>query len=125
MPPGGTKTPPAALCGLRLNSGDMTMPEAPNAHPTASTGERGSPGGPAPDRPDLADKARDQVDKLAEQASRVATAALHEAREAGERAQEIAGQIRPALLKSLREQPMATLAGAAVVGFLLGALWKR
>ena len=27
--------------------------------------------------------------------------------------------------KSLKEQPMATLAGAAVIGFVLGALWKK
>jgi ElaB/YqjD/DUF883 family membrane-anchored ribosome-binding protein len=45
-------------------------------------------------------------------------------RDAGERVQEVAGNFRGAVDKSVREQPMATLAMAAVLGFVLGAIWK-
>jgi len=38
--------------------------------------------------------------------------------------QEVAGNFKGALDKSVSEQPMATLAMAAVLGFILGALWK-
>ena len=43
----------------------------------------------------------------------------------GEQAQDAAKQVRPFVEKALKEQPMATLAGGAVLGFLLGALWKK
>jgi ElaB/YqjD/DUF883 family membrane-anchored ribosome-binding protein len=45
-------------------------------------------------------------------------------REASERVGEVAGNIKGAVDKSVREQPMATLAVAAAFGFVLGALWK-
>jgi ElaB/YqjD/DUF883 family membrane-anchored ribosome-binding protein len=45
-------------------------------------------------------------------------------REAGERVQEVAGNFKGAVDRSVKDQPMATLAMAAVVGFVLGALWK-
>jgi ElaB/YqjD/DUF883 family membrane-anchored ribosome-binding protein len=44
--------------------------------------------------------------------------------EAGERVQEVAGNLKGAVQKSARDQPMATIAVAAAVGFVLGALWK-
>jgi ElaB/YqjD/DUF883 family membrane-anchored ribosome-binding protein len=46
-------------------------------------------------------------------------------RDAGERMQEVAGNLKGAVDKSVKEQPMATLALAAIAGFVLGALWKR
>ena len=42
----------------------------------------------------------------------------------GERMQEVAGNLKGALNQSIKDQPMATLAGAAIVGFVLGAIWK-
>ena len=33
--------------------------------------------------------------------------------------------IRPFVEKSMKEQPIATLAGVAVLAFALGALWKK
>jgi ElaB/YqjD/DUF883 family membrane-anchored ribosome-binding protein len=48
-----------------------------------------------------------------------------QAREYGEQAQEAVKQVKPFFEKSLEEQPMATLAGAAVLGFVLGVLWKK
>ena len=50
--------------------------------------------------------------------------ATQQGREAGERIQEVAGNVRGAVDKSIKDQPIATLAVAAVAGFVLGALWK-
>jgi ElaB/YqjD/DUF883 family membrane-anchored ribosome-binding protein len=45
-------------------------------------------------------------------------------RAAGQQVQEVAGNIKGADDKSIKEQPMATLALVAALGFVLGALWK-
>ena len=37
---------------------------------------------------------------------------------------EVAGNLKGAVDKSVKDQPMATLALAAAVGFVLGAIWK-
>ena len=73
---------------------------------------------------DLKDKAADQFSKAADQAEGVASRVAEQGREAGERMQEVAGNFKGALDKSIKDQPMATLAGAAIVGFVLGAIWK-
>jgi ElaB/YqjD/DUF883 family membrane-anchored ribosome-binding protein len=73
----------------------------------------------------MADKATDQFKRVADQAEDVASRAAEQGREAGERMQEVAGNLKGAVDKSVKEQPMATLAIAAMVGFVLGALWKR
>ena len=72
----------------------------------------------------MADKATDQFKRVADQAEDVATRVAEHGREAGERVQEVAGNIKGAVDKSVKDQPMATLAMVAVVGFVLGALWK-
>ena len=84
---------------------------------------------------DLIEKATGRMDKLADmanavrdvagQAEDIAGRAIEQGREAGERLQEVAGDIKRAVGKSVKDQPMATLAAAAVLGFVLGALWKR
>jgi ElaB/YqjD/DUF883 family membrane-anchored ribosome-binding protein len=45
-------------------------------------------------------------------------------RQATEGMQDVAGNMKGALDKSIKDQPMATLAVAAAVGFVLGAIWK-
>ena len=77
-----------------------------------------------PTRSDLKDKATDQFSKAADQAEGVASRVAEQGREAGERMQEVAGNFKGALDKSIKDQPMATLASAAIVGFVLGAIWK-
>jgi ElaB/YqjD/DUF883 family membrane-anchored ribosome-binding protein len=72
----------------------------------------------------LEDKATDQFGKAADQAERIANRVTEQGREAGERMQGVAGNIKGALDKSIKDQPMATLATAAIVGFVLGAIWK-
>lgn len=37
---------------------------------------------------------------------------------------EVSANMKDAIDRSLRDQPMATVAMAAIVGFLLGTLWK-
>jgi ElaB/YqjD/DUF883 family membrane-anchored ribosome-binding protein len=73
---------------------------------------------------DLKDKAAEQLSRATEHAEGVANRVAGQSREAGQRMQEVAGNFKSALDKSLRDQPMATLAAAAMVGFVLGALWK-
>ena len=83
------------------------------------------------DKPSLTEKIAEKVGDKAEAAmDQVCTAidtadeGLQRARVAAEQTQEIAGNVQTALLKSLKDQPRATLAATALLGFILGALWK-
>ena len=78
------------------------------------------------DRPhDLADAVTDRVkevtDSLQERAGQVAEQALQYA----EMAQDAVKQFKPFVQKSLKEKPVATLASFVLVGFVLGAMWKK
>jgi len=73
---------------------------------------------------DLKDKATDQFKKVADRVEGVASATADQIREVGDRTGEVADNFKTALDKSVKGQPMATLAMAAAVGFVLGALWK-
>jgi ElaB/YqjD/DUF883 family membrane-anchored ribosome-binding protein len=73
---------------------------------------------------DLKDKASEQFGRVADQAESMASRVADQGREAGERMQEVAGNFKGALDRSIEEQPMATLAAVAIVGFVLGAIWK-
>lgn len=46
------------------------------------------------------------------------------AREAGDSAQQVAGNFQEAVDISVRDNPTATLFVAGIVGFVLGAIWK-
>src|ERR1700730_11662160 len=72
----------------------------------------------------VADKAADQFKSIADQAENVANRVVEQGREAGERVQEVAGNLKSAVDRSVKDQPMVTLAVTAMVGFVLGALWK-
>jgi ElaB/YqjD/DUF883 family membrane-anchored ribosome-binding protein len=72
----------------------------------------------------MADHAASALKDVAGQAQEVAGRMAAQGREVSEGMQEIAGNVRGAIDKSLAQQPMATLAIAAGVGFVLGALWK-
>jgi ElaB/YqjD/DUF883 family membrane-anchored ribosome-binding protein len=73
---------------------------------------------------EIKDKATDQFKKVGDRVEGMASGAVHQVREAGDRASEVAGNIKGAVDKSVKDQSMATLAMAAAVGFVLGALWK-
>jgi ElaB/YqjD/DUF883 family membrane-anchored ribosome-binding protein len=73
----------------------------------------------------LTSRAADQIGSVADAMEDVASRIAEQGRAAGQQMREVAGNISGAVDKSIKEQPMATLAVAAVVGFVLGALWKR
>ncbi len=73
---------------------------------------------------DLASKASDQFENAMHSVEGAAKTAVDQGREAGERVQQVAGNLKTAVDKSVKDQPMATLAVAAALGFVLGALWK-
>ena len=73
---------------------------------------------------DLASKAGEQLDRAMESGQDMAHDVAERGREGAERVQQVAGNLKSAVDKSVRDQPMATLAVAAAMGFLLGALWK-
>jgi ElaB/YqjD/DUF883 family membrane-anchored ribosome-binding protein len=73
---------------------------------------------------DLVDKGVDQVRKVADRVEGLGAGAAVQMREVSDRTGEVAGNFKGALDKSVKDQPMATLALAAAVGFVLGALWK-
>ena len=54
----------------------------------------------------------------------MAESVAEQAREAGEKVQEVASTVDTTVRQSLKNQPMATLAVVLAVGFVLGALWK-
>lgn len=73
---------------------------------------------------EYAGKASKQIDKALETAESTVRDLAARGSEAGERVQEVAGHMKEAIDKSVKTQPMATLAITAAIGFLLGALWK-
>ena len=72
----------------------------------------------------IADKATEKFRDAADQAEHFASRVAEQGREAGDKMQEVAGNLKGAVDKSVKDQPMATLAIAAVLGFVLGAIWK-
>jgi ElaB/YqjD/DUF883 family membrane-anchored ribosome-binding protein len=74
---------------------------------------------------EMADVATDKVKNAAESAEEMAGKLAEHARQYGEMAQEAVKNFKPYVDKSMKEQPMATLGVAAVIGFVLGALWKK
>ena len=80
---------------------------------------------PAPDTQEPADAAADRLKKIADSAEELAGNVAQQVREYGEKTQEAIQNFKPFVKQSLKDQPMSTLAAAAAVGFILGALWKR
>lgn len=66
------------------------------------------------------EKMRDGMKTAEDTANRM----LEQGRQVGEGMSQVAGNLRGAVDQSLRDQPMATLAMAGIVGFVLGAIWK-
>lgn len=69
--------------------------------------------------------ARSTTEKIGATGQKMADDALEAADRYREQAQETALNMRDYVEKSVRTQPMMTLAVASAVGFVLGALWKR
>jgi len=78
------------------------------------------------DRSQAAAKAKRESAKNAVERTHVfAERTAEQLREYGEKAQDAARNFQPFLRNSMKEQPIATLATASLVGFVLGALWKK
>jgi ElaB/YqjD/DUF883 family membrane-anchored ribosome-binding protein len=73
---------------------------------------------------DFAGRASAKIDRAVESAEQTAHSIANQTREAGESVQEVAGNVKVAIDRSVKEQPMATLAVAAALGFVIGAIWK-
>lgn len=65
-----------------------------------------------------------QTSELKSSASEQTDGAAKTLRGAVEQGRELAGNVKGVIDKSVRDQPMATLALAAAVGFIAGAIWK-
>jgi ElaB/YqjD/DUF883 family membrane-anchored ribosome-binding protein len=73
---------------------------------------------------DPKDKASDQLNKMAGQAEEAVHRVTDKGREMADGMSEVAGNLKGAVEKSMKDQPMATLAIVAAVGLVLGAIWK-
>jgi ElaB/YqjD/DUF883 family membrane-anchored ribosome-binding protein len=62
---------------------------------------------------DLKSKAKQSFDEASDRAQEMAG-----------QASEVAGNVKGAIDKSVKDQPITTLLAAAAVGFVIGALWK-
>src|SRR5262245_1565711 len=72
-----------------------------------------------------AEATNESVKNAAARTQEFAERTAEQLREYGEKAQDAARNFQPFLRNSMKEQPIATLAIAALVGFVLGALWKK
>lgn len=73
---------------------------------------------------EIKEKATDAFETVASRAEQAAHRVADQGREVGENFQEVGGNIKSAVDRSIEDQPMATLALAAIMGFVLGAIWK-
>ncbi len=73
---------------------------------------------------DVKERLADQTEKLGSHMERMAQSASDQASQMGDSMRDVANNIDTAIRRSVKEQPMTTLAMAAAVGFVLGAIWK-
>lgn len=73
---------------------------------------------------EIREKASEKIDQVADGVEDAIKTVQQRGREAGDNVQQVAGNFKSAVDTSIKEQPMATLALAAAVGFVLGAIWK-
>ncbi|MBS0233588.1 MAG: DUF883 family protein [Proteobacteria bacterium] len=73
---------------------------------------------------DLKSKAKQAYDDASDRAQDMASRAQDMAGQAREQVGEVAGNVKGAIDKSVKDQPFTTLLMAAAVGFVVGALWK-
>jgi len=69
--------------------------------------------------------ATDQIRDASEGVQELAGKAAVQAGQYAQKAQDAARGFRPFVERSLKEQPLTTLAAAAAIAFVLGALWKK
>jgi ElaB/YqjD/DUF883 family membrane-anchored ribosome-binding protein len=74
---------------------------------------------------EMADTTTDKFEDVTQSAEVIVNQLAEQAREYGGKAKEVAKSFKPYVENSMKDQPMATLAVASVIGFVLGAIWKR
>jgi ElaB/YqjD/DUF883 family membrane-anchored ribosome-binding protein len=70
------------------------------------------------------DMASQQAQRVASQVEGAAQAVAEQGRQIQDNVQVVANNFRTAFEKSMRDQPYTTLAMAAGIAFVLGAIWK-
>lgn len=73
---------------------------------------------------EYADKAGKHLDSALQSAESTARQMAESGRDSAERVGVVAGNFKTAVNKSVKDQPLTTLAVAAALGFVVGALWK-
>ena len=73
---------------------------------------------------DMKEKMHEGVDRASQHMHGMAHQAQQQAGVMGENMKQVASNLDSAMRRSIQEQPMTTLAMAAAVGFVLGAIWK-
>ena len=73
----------------------------------------------------MVESANDRLGAITEKAEEMIDSLGDQARACSDKAQDAAENFKPYVVKSLREQPIATLVVAAGLAFALGALWKK
>jgi ElaB/YqjD/DUF883 family membrane-anchored ribosome-binding protein len=73
---------------------------------------------------ELADKAVNVAEKASDKIERTVRDVADQGRVATENIQVVAENFKTAVDKSVKDQPLTTLAVAAAVGFVIGAIWK-
>lgn len=73
---------------------------------------------------ELADKAAGLAERTGEKIERTVQDFADQGRQATEHVQVVAENFKTAVDKSVKDQPLTTLAIAAGIGFVIGALWK-
>jgi ElaB/YqjD/DUF883 family membrane-anchored ribosome-binding protein len=79
---------------------------------------------PADKASNLAGKAGEQLNRVAQDVESTARSIADQGRQATEQVQIVADNFKSAVDKSVRDQPLTTLAMAAGLGFVIGAIWK-
>jgi ElaB/YqjD/DUF883 family membrane-anchored ribosome-binding protein len=109
--------------GNRTGSGSAANPASARIEDVAQTAHQTTDG--------MADKAASQVDRLSGTAHRAVNSAADAASSAAEWASAIAGQAKQvqtrlteAASASVRERPIAIVAGSLAIGYLLGRLTR-
>lgn len=72
----------------------------------------------------LAGRAIDEMEKVHDSVDSAARTAQARAQQAAQSVNEVAGNFKDAVDKSIRDQPLATLAAVAGLAFVMGMLWR-
>lgn len=73
---------------------------------------------------DMKERAGEHAERLGQSMQGVGQQMQHQAGMMGDNMKQVATNLDSAVRRSVQDQPMTTLAMAAALGFVLGAIWK-